>query len=423
MLADAYMYTSYGIGAQRHELKAVIHSLCARMITSHGTPLPNKNTLLNRRSLVYAVDRKPLMVICLDWFTSLHAMYRCWAPAIRQLRKHFRLIAFSQASAIDELSKKEFDEWHLVKAENIVLSDVIAEIVALKPDVIYYPSVGMTLWWIVTASLRLAPVQVMTLGHPSSSFSPEMDYVIGDAGTFADPALFGERIVELPEGALFHFDMRPDAEFPAILGRLPNPEVLRIAVPAMVCKLTAEFMHTLREIKDKSTVPLEFHFFPNMTGLIMHQTAREIRDWLPGAFIYERTAYNQYLVYLNNCDVHLGTFPFGGTNSNIDSMKLGLPLVVMEGAEPFERVDAIMLRKVGLPEWCIAHSKEEYVAAAVRMIQEHAERLGLREFLLAAPIEDVFFNRCENEHFGNAMLHLYKNHEAIQASTERWVKL
>jgi hypothetical protein len=199
--------------------------------------------------------------------------------------------------------------------------------------------------------------------------------------------------------------------------------VVKIAVPAMVCKLNANFMRVLKRIRETAKTPTEFHFFPNMTGLILHQTAKELREWVPGAYAYERTAYNQYLIYLNRCDVHLGTFPFGGTNSNIDSMKLGLPLVVMEGAEPFERMDAIMLRKIGLPEWCVAQTEDEYVAAAVRMIDDHAERIRLREFLLNAPIEEVFFSKCDDQHFGNAMLHLYKNHEAIQASTERWVKL
>ena len=420
MLADAYMYTSYGLGPRRHEFKGLVHRLCARMIAQHNVALPTKDQLLNRRLKHPA---KPVMVIPLDWFTSLHAMYRCWVPAIRQLRQHFRLIAFSQPSAIDEHSKKEFDEWHEVKPENIVLSEVIEQICALKPDIIYYPSVGMTLWWIVAASLRLAPIQVMTLGHPSSSFSPAMDYVIGDAGTFVDPALFSERIVELPAGLLFHFDMRPDAEFPPLPEKSLTPDVVRIAIPAMVCKLTGNFMRVLREIKNKSPVPVEFHFFPNMIGVILHQTAREIRDWLPNSLIYERSDYAQYLIHLSRCDVHLGTFPFGGTNSNIDSMKLGIPLIVMEGKEPFERMDPIMLRKVGLPEWTICHSEEEYIAAGVRMIENHSERLALRRYLLDAPMDEIFFKKCEDQHFGNAMVHLYKNHEAIQASEERWLKL
>lgn len=420
MLADAYMYTSYGIGPKRHAFKAVAHRLCAKMMEAHAVSLPSEAELKSRRENLPA---KPVMVIPLDWFTSLHAMYRCWVPAIRQLRKHFKLIAFSQPSAIDDMAKREFDEWHEVPVENIALSDIIKRINVLKPDIIYYPSVGMTLWWIVAASLRIAPIQVMTLGHPSSSFSSAMDYVIGDAGTFVDQSLFSERIVELPEGSLFHFDMRPDAEFPPLLGRLPDPEVVRIAIPAMVCKLSSPFMNTLKKIRETAKTKVEFHFFPNMTGIILFQTAREIRAWLPDAFIYERNAYNQYLQFMNRCDMALCTFPFGGTNSNIDSMKLGLPLVAMERNEPFERFDAIMLRKVGMPDWCITTDEDGYLESAVRMIDNHSERLALRDYLLNAPLEDIFFKKCDDQHFGNAMVHLYKNHEVIVDSGERWIKL
>jgi predicted O-linked N-acetylglucosamine transferase (SPINDLY family) len=264
----------------------------------------------------------------------------------------------------------------------------------------------------------------MTLGHPSSSQSAYIDYVIGDAGTFADPALFTERIVELPAGSLFNFTMRPDAEFPELRDpTLAVPDVVKIAVPAMLCKLNARFLGVLQRIKQNSSVPLEFHFFPNMIGLQLHQTAREIRNWLPEAFVYERNQYNQYLTFLNACDISLCTFPFGGTNSNIDSMKMALPLVAMEGREPFERFDAIMLRKIGWPEWCIAHTDEEYEAAVLRLIDDHGERWDLRQKLIGTDLDRIFFSPCPNNNFARAFDHIYANHEAIQAGKERWIKL
>ena len=35
----------------------------------------------------------------------------------------------------------------------------------------------MSRWTVLLSNLRLAPVQVMTQGHPATSMSPEIDYV------------------------------------------------------------------------------------------------------------------------------------------------------------------------------------------------------------------------------------------------------
>ena len=51
-----------------------------------------------------------------------------------------------------------------------------------KPDMILYSSLGMQNAVIPLATLRLAPIQMMVLGHPAPSRMPEIDYVIMDDG-------------------------------------------------------------------------------------------------------------------------------------------------------------------------------------------------------------------------------------------------
>jgi len=408
VMTDVYMYSSYSTRPDRHELKKTVMTILGNMMHLRVPNLPGEKELHRLKN-----KARPTIVIPLEWFTSLHAMYRCWAPAIRQLRKRFRLVAVSQASAVDEESKKEFDKWLEVPTDHVSFDKLVSMITAERPDMVFYPSIGMAPWFVALASVRLAPIQFMTLGHPATSGSKMIDYVIGDAGTFTDPELFTERIIELPEGALFNFVMRPDAEFPTAEVKELEPAVVRIAVPAMLCKLNARFMKVCQRIQQEAKIKTEFHFFPNMVGLTMHQTGRELREWLPGAYIYERMDYNTYLRFLQTCDIHLSTFPFGGTNSNIDSMKLGIPLVCMEGREPFERFDAMMYRKAALPEWLIAHTDDEYVTAAVRLVEDHDERLRLRKQLLRTDLESVFFTLDVGNRFGSAVEWLYENHGGI----------
>lgn len=410
-LSDAYMYTSYALRRDKHEAKATIHRLFARLLTERGLrPYEAPPTR--------EIKERPTILVCVEWFTELHAMYRCYAPIIRQLRKRFRLVGMGRASDVDEVGKREFDEWHEVPQEHVAINPIAERIrEEIRPDIVYYPSLGMALWWVALASVRLAPIQIMTLGHPASSRSPEMDYVLCDEGAIGDPALFSERIVTYPNGSARYL-MRPDAEMPPPVVEA-SPEVVRIAVPAMLCKLNADYMRALREVAEKAKAAgraTEFHFFVNMIGVNLYQAAREIRDWLPTAKIYERTHYGAYLAHLSRCHLHLCTWPFGGTNSNIDSMLLGIPLVALWGDEPHERFDGMMIRRAQLPESCIAKSREEYVAEAVRLVVDDAWRNSLRDHLRRFDLLSEFYGESPHgDAFLRAVELVYLHHEELQA--------
>lgn len=415
-ISDMYMYTSYGTRPDKHAPKALIHKLYRRMLTARGlVPLL---PMVKQRKL----KQRPTILIAIDWFSSLHAMYRCYAPSIRQLRKRFKLVGMCREASIDEAGKAEFDEWHSIPNDGVVLADVIARIRKINPDIIYYPSLGMALWWVATASIRLAPIQVMTLGHPASSRSPEMDYVVCEETSIGDPALFTEKIVEMPLGSA-RFVHRADLDEGYALPNRADVSTIHIAIPSMLCKLNAPFLETLQKIKERALRPVVYHFFPNVVSAMLHQTAKEIQAQLPGSFLYERAPYNTYREHLGKCHMQLCTFPFGGTNSNIDAFLLGIPFVAMEGQEPHERFDAQMIRRIGLPEWLIAKSIEEYVAAAVKLIDKPALIQEQSKFLLEhADIEWEFFGEPPAEWKDStlkAFEMIYEKHEQMQKSKDR----
>lgn len=409
-LSDAYMYASYAVRADKHDMKATVHALMARAIVEGGSKLPTKYELAQRRGRDVSIlkDGKPVMLVCLEWFSTLHAMFRCYAPVIRQLRTRFWLVGMCRSIDTDDGGRLEFDEFVEVPVVNVSMPDLVDKINIIAPDVIYYPSVGMAMWWVALASVRLAPVQVMSLGHPASSRSPTMDYVMAEDGCIGDPALFTETIIGYPTGSA-RFVMRPDADLPTS-GWDYAPETLHVAVPAMLCKLNANFMAALREVTEKSKRPVMFHMFVNMLGVNLYQAAKEIRDWLPTAKVYERTSYNQYLNHISGCHLHLCTFPFGGTNSNIDSMLLGIPVLALEGMEPHERFDAMMVRRAQLPEYLVAKSRDEYVATAVRLLDDDLERNKLHDHLLGFDLNKEFFGdppEDQREAFVDAMWEAY----------------
>lgn len=413
-LSDAWMYCSYADGKHKHDLKHSMNLLLRKFMASKDRgdlPLPPERALKER----------PAMLVCCEWFTSVHAMFRCYAPSIRLLRKKFELVLLCRESETDEKAKQLFNRAFTINGPNVNLTEVVAKVVEIKPDVIFYPSVGMAPWFVALSNLRLAPIQIASNGHPATTRSSVMDYMIIEESLFREPSPFSETVVLLREGGM-QFEMRHDAvHVPAELHA--HPDIIRIAVPAMISKLNARFLALLQRLIKQSRRPLEFHFFPGMIGLHHFQFKRQIQKWLPNAVIYPRAHYNDYIRNLNRCEIQLSTFPFTGTNSNIDCLRQGIPFVTMQGNEPHSVLDAGISQRMRLPGWLLTQSEAEYEQAALRLIHDDELRMSISLALLGANnVNKVFLEEMEHSHPDdvlNAFWWVYENHEALQRDGRR----
>lgn len=411
-MSDAYMYCSYASGETKHHIKRSFNLMMRRLIETQipvGTPQPRGEP-----------KPRPTILVPIEWFTSLHAMFRCFAPSIRKLRERFRLVIIGRESEMDEAAKSVFDEAIALSGSNVALSDVVAKVQEIAPDIIFYPSVGMATWWVTLSTLRLAPIQIAGMGHPASTMSDAIDYMVVEERYPGDPSAYSE-IVVMRKGEL-PMVLRADANPPEPQLR-EHPEIIRVAVPAMACKLSSPLLEMLQRVWQKSHRPVEFHFFPNMVGLTWFQITKEIRKWLPNAVVYPRSDYNTYLSNLRSCDLHFSPFPFGGCNSNLDSFLLAIPIVAMEGVEYHSQQDPGMMRGAGLPEWLITYHPAEYERMALRMIHNDAERVAIARALRGTDVSKIFFARENDERvddYLDVFNWIYGEHERIVASGRRY---
>ena len=61
--------------------------------------------------------------------------------------------------------------------------------------VLYMPSIGMDLTTIFASNTRLAPVQVIALGHPATTHSDFIEYVIVEDDYVGSEKCFSEQII------------------------------------------------------------------------------------------------------------------------------------------------------------------------------------------------------------------------------------
>ncbi|MEW6689582.1 MAG: hypothetical protein AB1452_10890 [Pseudomonadota bacterium] len=414
-LAVAWMNCMYATGRDKHAIKRTLNRLLARFVGDAPAAAPRQ-----RRPLA----ARPVMLVPIEDLREGHVNYRTFGPLLRGLRERFELVGAHTGGRLDAGSASLFDR--VLDLEHPVdrggYARVIAQLRGVNADIAYYPTVGSNPWCIVTATQRLAPIQVATMGVPATTHSEAMDYVVIEESWAGDPACYSETLVETRAGSTRFLPREWSAGSRPAAPRAPSAnDLVRIAVPALGPKLTMPFMQACGRIAERSSVPLEWHFFAGLSGL-QHAVARDqIKRLVPDAIVHPYLDYDSYMRALARCDLHLSTFPFGGMNTIFDSLYLGLPIVTFEGREPHERSDAGMMRRAALPEWLIAHDEEEYVRIALRLTGEPQLRHEVCSALLETDIEKAFFTdgRGPEDDFVAAFAWIYEQHEALQHTAKR----
>ncbi len=395
IIHDVYMHCSYADLPQRHRIKRSICRLVERKLADNGIDSLQLPATHN-------TDEKPTMLVVLEWFSGGHSIYRTHSRTLEAARRHFELHAVGYPNNVDEFGRQVFDRFTELTTPNDLLACVrqVRELAGeLQPQVLYMPSVGMFPLTLFVANLRLAPLQVAALGHPATTGSRHIDYISVEEDFVGDPACFDEKLLLLPSDGQPY---RPSA-IPVEIAppQRDDTDEVAIAIAATTMKLNPRFLQACQRIAQHTQRQygkrVRFHFLIGQAqGLLYPQLQRLIQRYLPDARIYPHQPYQQYLSAFGCCDLFLSPFPFGNTNGIVDALTVGLPGICKTGPEVFEHIDEGLFRRVGLPDWTIAASIDEYIRAAVRLAGNTDERRSLYAHLASGqPLQRLFAGRPE----------------------------
>jgi len=413
-LGPAYMGCSYADAPHKHSIKKTMNHLVRRWLAEQDitdvAPIEGGKR---------GVKRKPTLIVMAELYNSVHAMHRCYGPAIRSLKDRFKLIYMSPEGKCDEKLHYMFDKIDDTKFNNTNPKPFFDKAKSYRADVVYYPSIGMRLMSILGSNLRLAPIQVMTFGHPATTYSNCIDYAILVDSQFGSEDTVVEKILYRPTTP--RWQRRSDAEDvkPHVS---VNAEVVSIAVPAWSRKVTPLFLSLCQEIQQKAKKKVEFVFFPNGVGALFQSFKRRVEGMM-NARVLPRSDYNSYIKNLNQCDIFLSSVPFGATNGVIDAALQGIPVVNMKGDEVHAANDSDIVAKFQQPDWLTTLSREEYINAVLRLIENDEERVAISHAIANFDHTTGLFvdqdDHCED--FGVAMEAAYRQHEKImQDGKKSW---
>ena len=388
---DVYMHCSYADGAYKHNIKKSINGLIRRyLLLREG--LQDRVTR-DQPGAPHLVDGKPVVLVVMEWFNSSHSVYRTHSRSLLALRERFHVVGMGSAMAVDEAGRAVFDAFIALDPSKALVDqvrDVMQHAQRLQPSVFYCPAVGMFPLTIFLANLRFAPIQVAALGHGASTMAECMDYYVLDEDFIGDPACFSETLIRMPVDSMPFVRSSSQTELTPVMRE--NPDVVRVAVASSLMKFNPRFLQACQQIVARSRVPVEMHFMPGMAiGLGHVQLKSLVARYMPTAVVHAHLPYPDYMQVLNQCDLYINPFPYGNMNGIADMAFQGLVGVCRTGPDVHEHIDEGIFQRLGLPDWLIASTDEAYVQAAVRLAENHTERLALRRDLLERQAVEVLY--------------------------------
>lgn len=397
VLHDLYMHCSYADRADKHDIKKPINALIRKKLNQHGLTDLQVGSRSNR---VIGDKGKPVMLVVLEWFGSSHSIYRTHSRTMESARRHFKVVAMAFEKCVDDVTRQVFDE--VIHIENGGPVDHLRQIQntanELNAQICYMPSVGMfplTMW---LANLRVAPLQVMALGHPATTHAHAIDYVAVEEDYVGNAECFSEKLLILPKDGMPYRPSASAKKPKSITRSKDKSKLVKIAVCSTTMKLNPGFLQACCQIVERSNVPIHFQFLVGQAqGLVHPYVQRVVRMFLGDhATVFPHQAYREYMEVIQNCDMFINPFPFGNTNGIIDTVSAGLVGVCKTGAEVHEHIDQGLFERLGLPSWLVAKSVDEYIAAAVKLAENHEERIRLsKEFSGWNKTQIIFKGRPE----------------------------
>lgn len=361
--------------------------------------------------------RRRIAVITGRWAPT-SSVYKAMYSLIKALRENYDLTLVDLQDAKPTTDRSMFDDVRLVRIVNGRLD--CSEVVDNNFDLVFYPDLGMAMEERHLANMRLAPIQVMGLGHSVSTWGADIDYVI--SGRDVEPAKnpeanYSERLVLIPKTGV-------DPTWPEYTRHGRRAEdgsfIVNCSWSAAQCRYPhLTLLHrVLREAKRK----IRFRFFAGM-GLHRHNSfipfTQEIASVLgaENVEVSRDLPFPEYMAKLEEGEFSIDSYPVGGYNTVIDTLHAGLPFVSFEGGKFYNRIGSVVLRLAGFKE-LITGNEEDYVALTLRLIHDDKYRAKLQKKIAKLDLVKLLAQPDTPRAFAKAIDTLIANHEKYKAEWE-----
>ena len=240
-------------------------------------------------------------------------------------------------------------------------------------------------------ALRPAPIQITAIGYPHGTGLPTMDYRISDDFAEGDHAAseYQETLLSLPGCFL---------PFPVFEQDSPSVTRSQLGIPEkMVVFASFNAWHKLRP-EVLRLWNLILHLTP-ATCLVFsfryaetHYAQERIRSYFNVApnriiFLTQTVTEPAHRARYRTVDIALDPFPYNGTTTSWEALRMGTPVVTLMGNRHVQRTTYSMLTHLGVPELAV-ETESAYLALAVGLAN-NPDQLHMMKEKVARQVEET----------------------------------
>jgi predicted O-linked N-acetylglucosamine transferase (SPINDLY family) len=322
-----------------------------------------------------------------------NAITKGWVGNLDQTK--FEVHLFHLDYVVDEDTQKAKQQVFRFEDRPTTTSGWIEAIRSSDLDIILYPDIGMSSKALELASLRLAPVQAASWGHPETTGLPTMDLYFS-AEAFEPPDacnFYSEKLIALPNLGVYLEPLTPLVREPDLKAlRLRRDEALLLC-PGQPFKYypgnDEVWVRIAKGLRRKTL------FRSRSVGrLVFFRSSRAVwnlrlESRLREAFSRGGVDFDAHVSFIPALErplffglmdktcLMLDTLGFSGFNTAMQAVECGLPYLAFEGAFMRGRLGSGIMRQLNLPE-LVATTTDEFVAKAVELTQNADMRAELK---------------------------------------------
>ena len=300
------------------------------------------------------------------------------APMLEKLKTYPKLTLHAYYThnvedAVTENLKKCFHHWNFVKhvSDQKLASNIIDDKIDILIDLSNHTSLNK----LAVFARKPAPLQVTSVGLPTTTGLTAIDYFFGDNFNFRDQD-FSECYVKLPSVAAY----RPTQRMPSVN-----------ALPALKNRFItfASFNRTARI--NRSCITLWSRLLreiPNAHFLFAGQSNEDMQNKFTKWFHEEEieltritflpnTTFNEYTCLHHKVDVHLMSFPFTGGTTISNALWMGVPSLGLNQQGDQQDGVSHILSNAGLLDY-YAKSEDDFISKGRHLASEFTELASIR---------------------------------------------
>ena len=305
-----------------------------------------------------------------------HTVGKLFKGVIEHFSKdQFEIIVFQLSKTVDETSKSiEHAADKVVPLSNRL--DLDRETIAGEElDILFYLDIGMDPYTYFLSFARLAPVQAVTIGHAETSGVPSIDYFLSSRLTEPDDAdeHYSEELIRLSYLPTYYY--RP--EDPTLrLTRsdygLPEDKNLYL-YPQSLFKLHPGLDATLGKLLSRDQEGLIVLISDNIGGnwdtLVRNRLRRSYPNVIDRVLFIPNMSYEKFLKLALLADAVLDNPFLSGTNSGLEMLGVGAPIVAWPGPYCSGNCVTACYRQMGLDR-LIAEDEKSFIELALRLAHD-----------------------------------------------------